>query len=395
MRIFWLPMIAFPLMAASYNVTELMEHALQNDAALKADRETVQQYFYQKESARIWENPELSLSYSRTKPEGIDTKNEYGIALIQPVEKPSLRTAKQKVLDAKILQAKALALHKENELKGNVRQKVYLYAVADLMAQKAEESLSLAKTLRQKGEKRFEQGALSKADLLKLQVEEAKTAQEAEAARIKRDAAQYALATSARLNSAADLTPVKLPHPSPVDLPGNVDGLPMIGYYKAAEEEYRAQKEVVSKSVIPGFKAGLGVQQLYDQQALTASLSMPIPILHRNESLIKNAESRLSENRLREQSYRYETEQKLLRQQKMLGGLSALVLSQERLIDQASRMVSVAQRSYEEGYGTLLELIDARRVLVTHQHERLNNLEMYYDTLGEMQKTFPPLEEKQ
>lgn len=395
MRFFWLQMAAIPLMAASYNVTELMEHALQNDAALKADRETVQQYFYQKESARIWENPELSLSYSRTKPEGIDTKNEYGIALIQPVEKPSLRTAKQKVLDAKILQAKALALHKENELKGNVRQKAYLYAVADLMAQKAEESLSLAKTLRQKGEKRFEQGALSKADLLKLQVEEAKTAQEAEAARIKRDAAQYALATSARLNSAADLTPVKLPHPSPVDLPGNVDGLPMIGYYKAAEEEYRAQKEVVSKSVIPGFKAGLGVQQLYDQQALTASLSMPIPILHRNESLIKNAESRLSENRLREQSYRYETEQKLLRQQKMLGGLSALVLSQERLIDQASRMVSVAQRSYEEGYGTLLELIDARRVLVTHQHELLNNLEMYYDTLGEMQKTFPPLEEKQ
>ncbi|MCK9374433.1 MAG: TolC family protein [Sulfuricurvum sp.] len=395
MRFFWLQMAAIPLMAASYNVTELMEHALQNDAALKADREMIQQYFYQKESVRIWDNPELSLSYSRTKPEGIDTKNEYGIALIQPVEKPSLKTAKQKVLDAKILQSKALALYKENEIKGDVRQKAYLYAVADLMAQKAEESLSLAATLRQKGEKRFEQGAVSKADLLKLQVEEAKIAQEAQAAKIKRNAAQYALATSARLTFAADLTPIKLPNPSPVDVVPNLENLPMIGYFKAAEEEYRAQKEVVSKSVIPGFKAGLGVQQLYDQQAVTASLSMPIPILHRNESLIKNAESRLSENRLREQSYRFETEQKLLRQQKLLKGLSTLILSQERLIDQSSHMVSMSQRSYEEGYGTLLELIDARRVLIAHQHERLNNLEMYYDTLGEMQKTFPPTEEKQ
>lgn len=395
MRFFWLQMVAIPLMATSYNVTELMEHALQNDAALKADRETIQQYFYQKQSGRIWDNPELSLSYTRTKPEGIDTKNEYGIALIQPVEKPSLRTAKQKVLDAKIVQTKALVRTKENEIKGDVRHKAYLYAVADMIAQKAEESLSLATTLRQKGEKRFAEGAVSKADLLKLQVEEAKIAQEAQAALIKRNTAQSLLAASARLTSTADLTPIKLPDPLAVDVTFDPENLPMLEYFKAVEEEYRAQKEVVSESVIPGFKAGLGVQQLYDQQAVTATLSMPIPILHRNEALIKNAESRLSENRLREQSYRFETEQKLQRQLKMLNSLSALIASQENLITQASTMVSMSQRSYEEGYGTLLELIDARRVLVSHQHQRLNTLEMYYDTLGEMQKTFPPTEEKQ
>ena len=394
MRFFWLSLVAIPVMATSYNVTELMNNALQNDAALKADRETIEQLFTQKEASKLWENPELMFSYGRTKPDGIGAQNEYGVTLIQAIEKSALKSAKQKILDAKILQTKALIVQKENELKGEVRQKAYLYTIAAQMSDKAEEALVLAKTFRQKGEKRFAQGALSKADLLKLTVEEEKIAQEVQSSQIKRDSAKYLLAISARLSSSADITPLKLPAPTAVDLPSEMDNLPMMAYYKSLNEEYRAQKEVAIESVIPGFKAGIGVAQLYDQHSLTASLSMPIPIYHRNELHLKNAESKISENALREQSYRYEIQQKLLRQQKMLTSLSSLIVSQQHIIDQASKMVSLSQRSYEEGYGTLLELIDARRVLVAHQHEILNNLEMYYDTLGEMQKTFPPTEEK-
>lgn len=394
MRFLWLLLIAIPVMATSYNVTELMEHALKNDAALKADRETIEQFFTQKEATRLWENPELMFSYGRTKPDGANTQNEYGVTIVQPIEKSALKSAKQKILDAKILQTKALIFQKENELKGEVRQRAYLYTIASQTSDKAEEALALAKTFHQKGEKRFAQGALSKADLLKLTVEEEKIAQEAHSAQIKRDNAKYLLASSARLNSSDDITPIKLPLPTPVDLPSGMDDLPMIAYYKGVNEEYRAQKEVAIESVIPGFKAGIGVAQLYDQHSITASLSIPIPIYHHNELLLKNIESKISENSLREHSYRYETDQKLLRQQKMLSSLSSLIVSQQHIIDQASKMVSLSQRSYEEGYGTLLELIDARRVLVAHQHEILNNLEIYYDTLGEMQKTFPPTEEK-
>ncbi|MCX6074282.1 MAG: TolC family protein [Campylobacterales bacterium] len=395
MRFFWLLLIAIPVIATSYSIPELMDHAIENDTSLKADREIIQQLLTQKEVTKLWENPELMFSYGRTKPDGANTQNEYGITIVQPIEKSTLKSAKQKILDAKILQTKALIFQKENELKGEVRQRAYLYTIASQMSDKAEEALVLAKTFRQKGEKRFAQGALSKADLLKLTVEEEKIAQEVQSAQIKRDSAKYFLIASARLNSSADITPIKLPILTPVDLPSGIDTLPMIAYYKGVNEEYRAQKEVAIESVIPGFKAGIGVSQLYDQHSITASLSMPIPIYHRNELLLKSIESKISENSLREQSYRYETDQKLLRQQKMLSSLSSLIVSQQHIIDQASKMVSLSQRSYEEGYGTLLELIDARRVLVAHQHEILNNLEIYYDTLGEMQKTFPPLKEKQ
>jgi len=394
MRFFWLSLIAIPVMATSYNVTELMNNALQNDAALKADRETMEQFFIQKEAIKLWENPELMVSYGRTKPDGIGAQNEYGVTLLQPIEKSALKSAKQKIVDAKILQTQALIVQKENELKGDIRQKAYLYTIESQMSDKAQEALALAKTFRQKGEKKFAQGALSKADLLKLTIEEEKIAQEVQSAQIKCDNAKYLLMVSARLNSSDDITPIQLPPPTAVDLPSEIDNLPMMAYYKGVNEEYRAQKAVAIESVIPGFKAGIGVAQLVDQRAITASLSMPIPIHHRNELLLASAESKLSENSLREQAYRYEIGQKLLRQNKMLLSLSNLINSQHHIIDQASKMVALSQRSYEEGYGTLLELIDARRVLVEHQHELLNNLEMYYDTLGEMQKTFPPIEEK-
>lgn len=393
MRFIWLQILALPLLAAPYTMGELMDHAVQNDASLKADREILQQYFYQKESVKLWDNPELSLSYTNTKPEGIERKNEYGIAVMQSIQKPALRSAKQRLLDAKILQLNALISQKENEINGNVRQKVYLYTIASMMSDKADETLSLASALRQKGEKKFQQGAISKVDLLKLKVEEEKIAQEARTALMKRDIAAQSLAASARVNSSVELTHPTLPQPLPHNFEIGLDTLPMLSYFKAANDEYRAEKEVAVESVIPGFKAGLGYQEMFDQKAVVASVSIPIPILHRNEPLIKNAESKLAENNLREQAYRYETGQKIIRYQQMLRSLSMLMVSQQGVITQAKEMESMAQKSYDEGYGTLLELIDARRVLLTNQKELYTTLENYYDTLGEIQKIIPRIEE--
>lgn len=393
MRLVWLSLAAIPLMATASGITPLTRHALENDAGLKAEREALNQIFIQKEGTRIWDNPELSLSYARTRPDGLGNENEYALSLVQPVEKPSLRSAKARVLDARIAQTKALIETKERELSGEVRQRAYLYALAERMERSAHDTLALASTLREKGERRFEQGAISKADLLKLRIEEEKTAQNHQAALIKRDTAKASLLQSARLAPDAPLGTIDLPSPSAPAAARSIDDLPMIRYFKALEDESRAQQDVAGESVIPGFKAGIGVQQLFDQKSLAATLSMPIPLLHRNEIQIRNARSRIDETRLREQAYRFETVQKVQRQQQMLTSLAALSASQEKLIAQASTMVTMAQRSYEEGYGTLLELIDARRVQITHQNDLLNTLEMYYDTLGEMAKTFPTHEE--
>lgn len=393
MRLIWLQILAFPLLAAPYTLGELTDHALQTDSSLKAEREIMQQYFYQKESLRLWENPELSLSYTNTKPEGIERKNEYGVAVVQSIQKPALRSAKERMLDAKVIQLKALMRQKENELSANVHQKGYLYTLAAIMSDKADETLTLASILRQKGEKRFEQGAISKADLLKLKVEEEKIKQEAKTAQLKRETAAQLLAESARFASAVETEPIELPKPMQHDPKLIVENLPMLAYFKALNDEYRAEKEVAVESVIPGVKASLGYQEMYDQQAVIASLSVPIPLLHRNEPLIKNAESKMAENRLREDAYRYETTQKIGRYQQMLHSYSLLIVSQQGVIAQAKEMESMARKSYDEGYGTLLELLDARRVLLSNQKELYATLENYYDTLGEIQKILPLAEE--
>lgn len=395
MRLLLLSLAAIPLMASTYNLQGLMDHALQNDAALKAEREALQQLTYEKESLKAWENPELSLSYMRTKPDAMDNQNEYGLALLQPIEKPSLRSAKLRVNDARIVQSKALMLQKERDIRGDVRLRAYQYSVASMMAESAEQSLRLAREFHQKGEQRFGQGAISKADLLKLQIEEEKIAQEAEAARIKRDSARNALALASRLDDTSDLEPISLPEPKGIDSVPDLDTLPMSGYFKASEEEFRAQKEVASESIIPGFKAGIGYQKLFDQHSIGATLSMPIPLLNRNEPQIKSAESRLNETRLRQSAYRYALLQQSQQLRLSLSSLATLAKSQDALLERSATMVRLAQRSYEEGYGTLLELIDARRTHVAHQRDRLNTLETYYNALGEFQKIFPPVEEKQ
>lgn len=394
MRFILLQIVALPLLAATYSVGGLVDYALQNDNSLKADKEVIQQLLYQKESVRSWDNPELSLSYASTKPEAIERQGEYGISLIQSIQKPALRSAKQRILDARIIQHKALISQKENEISGNIRQKAYLYSLALLMSEKANETLSLATTLREKGEKRLEHGTISKADLLKIKVEEKKIIQESKIALMKLESAKYSLALSARLSGEFKISAITLPAPAPHDKTTVLDNLPMLSYYRAASHEYYAEKDVANESVIPGVKASLGYQQMFDQKSVIASLSVPIPLFHQNEPLIKNAQSKLAENSLREEAYRYEIMQKLTHYQQTLRSLSSLIESQNGVITQAKEMESMAQKSYNEGYGTLLELIDARRVLLINQKELYSTLENYYNTLGEVQKIIPSTEEK-
>lgn len=394
MRFLWFSIFAVPLMAGTLSLNDLVDAAVEKDADLKAEREVMTQWMHQKDAARVWENPELSLTYGRVRPDGIDKQfSELGVWLVQPIEKMSLRSARQRLLDTKIIQTKALLAHKERQLRGDIRHKSYLYAVASMAAEKAQEAHALTQALYQKGEKRFSQGAMSKADLLKLHIEQERAQQEAESARIKQDMARATLALAARMDISEELEPMKLPKPENPSATLDLDTLPMMAYYKAVEEEHRAQKEVVEKSVIPGVKAGIGYQSMFDHQLVGASLSMPIPLWNRNEALIKNAQSRIQENSLREQVYRFETTQSFLRFRTQLTSLVALSASQEKLIGEASRMVTLAQKSYEEGYGTLLELIDARRILISYQREYLSTLEAYYGTLGEMEKICPPSKE--
>lgn len=394
MRFLWFSIFAIPLISGTLSLNDLAETAVEKDADLKAEREVMKQWMHQKEAARIWENPELSVTYGRVRPDGIDKQySEVGVWLIQPIEKMSLRSARQRLLDTKIMQTKALLAHKERQLRGEIRHKGYLYAVATMAAEKAGEAYALTQALYQKGERRFSQGAMSKADLLKLHIEQERAQQEAESARIKQDIARATLALAARMDSSEELEPMKLPQIENPSAVLELDSMPMVMYYKAVEEEYRSQKDVITKSVIPGVKAGIGYQSMFDHQLVGASLSMPIPLWNRNEAMIQNAQSRIQENALREQVYRFETTQTFLRFRTQLTSLAALSTSQEKLIGDASRMVTLAQKSYEEGYGTLLELIDARRILISYQREYLSTLEAYYGTLGEMEKICPPSKE--
>lgn len=380
--------LVIPLWATTYSLQELIDHALTYDATLKAEKELLNQYRAQKGQTQKWDNPELTMGYSRTKPEGLENKNEYSLSLLQSLEKPTLRAAKRSVYDAKIIQAEALIKKREYEVRGDVLQKAYGYLVASMMADTASQSLALATTLRQKGTKRLEQGVISKAEYLKLQVEEAKAQQEYESAQLKQQTAQQRLSSRAYFSSPIDMLPLVLPAPTH-DIQCTKEDLPMFRYFQAVDDELKSQKDVVEKSVIPGVKAGISYQKMYDQHTWMATLAIPLPLLHRNEGTLASVESQITENRLREEAYRFETQQTILQYQKTLATLSKLINNQKGVIDQAKVMEKMAQKSYDEGYGTLLELLDARRVLIVSQKDLLLTLESYYDTLGELQKISP------
>ena len=384
----------FSLYAQSYTLDELTECALKNDTLLQADKEVVKQYILQKEAAKKWENPELSLSYVNTKPEGFKRQDEFGVAVSQAIEKPSLRAAKLSLLDAKIIQARVLAEYKEKQIRADVRQKSYIYLVTLAIAKDANETLQLAQTFYSKGQKRFEQGMISQADLLKLHIEEQKAQHEYELTLLKLDEMMEQLLHSAHLKEDVTLLHVELPTPSEEPFLLDESRLPMLAYYRAVDDEYRAAKDIAQKSVIPGVKASVGYQEMYDQKAVITSLSVPIPIFTQNEPLIESAQSQITENHLKEESYRYDTLQELHHHEHVVQTLAKMIASQHLIVEQSQTMQEMAQKSYDAGHGTLLELIDARRVVLANKKELAMSLQSYYDILGEIQKIIPPIQDQ-
>lgn len=137
--------------------------------------------------------------------------------------------------------------------------------------------------------------------------------------------------------------------------------------------------------VIPYFNIFGGTKRTPDQNGYVAGLSIPLPVLNRNRSLVQKQQIEL-EITVREferygQSLRGQIKTLVLAIQNLGASLSMM----ENNFDEAPEMIASALVSYQEGWMSLMELLNAIQIHDNGVLQYFSQLTDYYQSLFELE----------
>lgn len=369
-------------------------NAFENDPFIKSQEAIIESQKTLQKSVQSYESPELALQMMRTKPDAMGYEQEYGIALTQMVEKPSLRHARKLAQEAKVIQAQRLFETKKGEIAGDVIEKGYILQAYQMLLEDSKEALQTARFMKSSGDIQFKEGSISQAQLLKIIVEEQRIFSEHKTTELLYLQAKREFSLAAKIDLEDVPAFVKFPSLTLPKLP-NIDTIPFIQYYDAVAAENLHASTVVKLSAIPGVRAGLGFQKSYDQTSVMASLALPLPVWSRsryNEEAA-NLQSFAAQHDL--QGIKFRLEKELSMHNEAIEKTKLLIDQLDQTASMAQKMEQLAQKSYESGYSSMHELLDARRVAIKAKRDKLEAMIDLYKHVGFILKHTPYTSENQ
>lgn len=150
-------------------------------------------------------------------------------------------------------------------------------------------------------------------------------------------------------------------------------------YYKIKEQEFNFELERVQKISNPTVKIGIKELHAPGEQAMIASLSIPLPIFNNNHGNISHAQEKLNQARNDEIQARLSLEQSLIQEWNnwQMHYETAEKLQTETL-PTAQKALEVAKSGYDKGRFTYLEVLDAQRTLFDIKSKYFETLRQYH-----------------
>lgn len=127
---------------------------------------------------------------------------------------------------------------------------------------------------------------------------------------------------------------------------------------------------------IPTFSGGVGITRGADSILGTAGLSLPIPLFDRGQGAVARSEAEAKRSALEAEAVLREAHADLERALAVLEERQrALTGLEQDTVERLPLLRSMAENSYREGRGSILELLDSMRTLKDFQARRFSQLE--------------------
>ena len=364
--------LSVPIMAHAadgYSLQQVIDLAFNEHPSVRVAKAQEAAAIANVTTAKSFLNPEIEVGTgpSRYRSGSNDTRNNWGVALAQPLEFPDVRKARREIAESNVNYVSLNTEINQVELRSKVKQGFYQVVQRQDALRLMEDDRNLLQQIRDRVKLRVDVGESPKYELIKADTEALAAERDYQAALVRVAEAKAFLqglvgpSMPANYQVIGEL-PLKQSLPTIESLRDQVTQSPYLKQVRAASQTADAKLRLEQNLRNPGLTLKAGVEQDPDLTSFRLGLAVPLPLWNQRQGQIAEATANINQvqaqlsdrelalNRDLESSY-----------QRYLIAKNQLNSFENGLLAQAESVLKVAESAYKYGERGILEYLDAQR----------------------------------
>jgi cobalt-zinc-cadmium efflux system outer membrane protein len=323
---------------------------------------------------------------------GQGNSGNWGVALSQPLDFPSVRNARREVAENNVQVATLGIAVTKTDVRTRVKSAFYDVLQRHAVLEIAEADRNLLKEIRERVKLRVDVGESPKYELIKADTEALAAERDYQAARVRVIEAKAYLRglIGASMPEDYNLTgelPLSASLPKINELRDRINDAAQLKQIRAAIKSSEANLRLQEQLRNPGLTLRAGVEQDPDLRQLRLGISIPLPVWDRRSGPIAQAAAEvrevnaiLSERELAIRRYIESAYQRYLIAQQQVAAF------ENGLLSQAEAVLKVAEAAYRFGERGILDYLDAQRTKRVVRKDYLSARYEYINTMLEIER---------
>lgn len=346
-------------------------------------------------TAKTFANPQFEVGAGPTSyrtPGGQGSNGNWGLALSQPIDFPSVRQARREVAENNVQVAALGTDVTRTEVRTRVKSAFYDVIQRQSVLELAEADRNLLKDIRERVKLRVDVGEAPKYELIKADTEALAAERDYQAARVRVTEAKAYLrgligAAIPEDYSLVGNLPLSSSLPNIDELRSRINDAAQLKQIRAAIKTSEANLRLQQQLRNPGLTVRAGVEQDPDLRQLRLGISIPIPVWDQRSGPIAQAAAEVKEvNAIlsdRELAIKREIESAY---QRYLIAQQQVAAFENGLLSQAEAVLKVAEAAYRFGERGILDYLDAQRTKRMVRKDYLSARYEYINTMLEIER---------
>lgn len=345
-------------------------------------------------TAKSFANPEVEVGAgpSRYRSGTHETRNNWGVALSQPLEFSDVRSARREIAESNVSVASLNAEINQVELRAKVKQAFYQVLQRQDALRLVEDDRNLLQQIRERVKLRVDIGESPRYELIKADTEALAAERDYQAALVRVAEAKAYLQGLVSPSMSSDYVlmgelPMKRNLPAIESLREQISQSPYLRQVRAASQTADAKLRLEQNLRNPGLTVKAGIEQDPDLTSFRLGLAVPLPLWNQRQGQIAEASANINQvqaqlsdkelalNRDLESAY-----------QRYVIAKNQLNSFETGLLSQAESVLKVAESAYRYGERGILEYLDAQRTYRLVKRDYLAARFDYVSTMLEIER---------
>ena len=381
--------------APSFTLEQIVSISAEQNPSINISRAREESAAANVITAKTFANPQFEVGAGPTSyrtPGGQGSNGNWGLALSQPIDFPSVRQARKEVAESNVQVAALGTDVTRTEVRTRVKSAFYDVIQRQAVLELAEADRNLLKDIRERVKLRVDVGEAPKYELIKADTEALAAERDYQAARVRVTEAKAYLrgligAAIPEDYSLEGNLPLSSSLPNIDELRSRIDDAAQLKQIRAAIKTSEANLRLQQQLRNPGLTVRAGVEQDPDLRQLRLGISIPLPVWDQRSGPIAQAAAEVKEvNAIlsdRELAIKREIESAY---QRYLIAQQQVAAFENGLLSQAEAVLKVAEAAYRFGERGILDYLDAQRTKRMVRKDYLSARYEYINTMLEIER---------